>query len=294
MKKTYFFLMIQALSWIILFTACKSGGSGEAYTIKMRLKEGDHFAQTMNTKMNMQAAIFNMNMNIEIGSEFDVIKSQPEEKELKMTYTRLHTSMDMGSLGGGKQNTDSILNRVNQQAVGKSLILKLNKDNQIASVSGFEGVFPSTADSVNREELKKIFSKEQVTNMMGMMFSMYPPKAVKVGESWKAATKMSMGILDMNINLTYTLKSVKDEIAEIGLEGVIDGKGSLGKDSSGMRLNLSGDQEGEIYLRMADGYLRDGHFKMNIKAAVDKAGEMGAMSNMLTMEIKGESDMKGN
>jgi carbon monoxide dehydrogenase subunit G len=292
MRRSNLLISIQAFTWIILFSACNSnsgGASGEAYSIKMRLKEGDKFAQNMNMKMNMQAAVINMNMNMEVNSDFEVIKSEPNQKEIKMTYTKLHTSLDAAGMPGAKTEQDSIINGPNRLAVGKSLYLTVDANNKITDVKGFEELFKgdSTMDPNTRMALDRMFSKEQVNNMMGFMFSMYPNKPVKVGDSWNATTTTNVAGMNMDIKVKYTLRSVNNGVASIQVDGEIDGQGTMAMSQQQMNMKLSGDQKGQLNITLEDGYLKDGNYKMNVKA------EMDMMGTKLPMTMTADANLKG-
>jgi len=290
MRKIFLVTLVQAFTWTILFSACdnKGGGSGEAYSIKMRLKEGDRFGQDMNMKMNMQAAIINMNMTMETGTDFEVMKASPDENELKLTYTKMHMGMEAGGLPNVKGQSDSALNEKTGKIVGKSVTIKMDKNNKITSVVGLKEILDSmAADETQKQVFEKMFSADQFNNSMGWMFSMYPNKPVKVGETWSASTKMNMAGMDMNIDIDYKLLSVKDGVATINVDGTIKGEGSMKAGAQDMKMNMSGDQKGKLNIKLDDGYLKDGDYKMNLKA------EMEVMGTKVPMDMKADCTIKG-
>ena len=286
MKKILSQLPLLALL-VLFFYACNTGGSGEAYNIKMRLNKGDTFMQEMKMNMLINTSGMEMNMKIYAGTSFEVINSTPEEKDLKISYTKMHMGVDMGKLKS--MNTpDSILNKNAANIIGKSVTLKLSKDNEITDVSGFDEIMNNQAhDSASREMMKKMFSKDQFNSMFGMMFSMYPKKPVKVGESWNNETKMKMANLEMKVANKYTLISVKNGLAEINIDGTIGGTGEV-NESSGVKMDMSGTQKGTITIRMDNGYLHSSSYKMDMKS------EMQMMGQKMEMTIKADYDIKGN
>ena len=64
MKKIFSFLLLLALP-VLFFYSCNTGGSGQAYIIKMRLNKADTFSQDiqMNMLMNTSGIEMNMKMN---------------------------------------------------------------------------------------------------------------------------------------------------------------------------------------------------------------------------------------
>ncbi len=87
MKKKFSILPLFVFS-ITFFYSCKTGGSGEAYSIKMRLNKGDTFMQDMQMNMEMNAAVVQMKMKMNTATSFEVTNSDTAEKVLKMTYKR--------------------------------------------------------------------------------------------------------------------------------------------------------------------------------------------------------------
>lgn len=270
MKKIFLLLI---LGFAVFFIACKSGGSGPAYTIKMRLNKGDTFTHDIKVNMVTKSSGMDMNMNVETECGFTVINATSEEKELKMTYTKMQTQLVMGNANAMRTVPDSIINKTNKSAVGKSVIIKLSKDNHIVDVAGVENLMNRDSMSeASKQMLQKMFTKEQFNNLFGMMFSMYPKTPVRVGDSWNSETTVNMVGIDIGVKITYTLNSVKNGLANIGVDGVIDGKGVLNKNKVNLEMKMSGDQKGTLSIKLADGYLQSGFYKMNLNASMEMIG----------------------
>ena len=126
MKKILSLLVLPALA-ILFFYACNTGASGDTYTIKMRLNKGDTFNHAMQVNMLMNTSGMEMKMNINTDNAFEVINSA-EEKDIKITYRKMQMSMDMGQLKDMNM-PDSILNKASSSMAGKSVMIKLSKDN---------------------------------------------------------------------------------------------------------------------------------------------------------------------
>ncbi len=114
------------------------------------------------------------------------------------------------------------------------------------------------------------------------MFSMYPDKPVKIGESWTAKAKVNVSNMDMLINYKYKLIGVKNGIADIDLDGIIDGKGKMKQGTVEIDVNMKGSQKGMLTIKLDDGYMQSGTYKMDIKA------EMEMMGQKIPMTIKSD------
>lgn len=282
MKKIFTFLALSTL----FFNACNTGGSGDTYTIKMRLNKGDTFNHAMQINMLVNTSGMEMNMKMNTENAFEVMNSA-EEKDIKITYRKMYMSMDMGQMKDMNMQ-DSIINKASSNMVGKSVMIRLSKNNEITDVTGFDVLMNQWQDSASGEMMKNMFSKDQLNSMFGMMFNMYPKKPVKVGESWTGETKVKMANMDMKVDTKYKLLSVKNNLAEIDINGIISATGVIMKQTPGMKMDMSGSQKGTITIRMDNGYLHTGSYKMDMKA------EMEMMGQKIPITINGDYTMKGN
>lgn len=279
-KLNLIFLIATALS--VLLSSCNNGLPGDTYTIKMRMNKGDTFHYNIKMDMNMNMDVMgpmNMKMNMEAGSRFEVMDSTSDNKELKLTYTRMHMGMDMGNKAMDAVNTDSILNATTEKIVGKSVFIELSPTNEITQVKGFDSLMiNSTENEATRQMTEKMFSKDQMNSSFSMMFSMYPAKPVKVGETWTAKTKVNLANVDMQVNMTYKLIGVKNGLAEIDVDGIIDGKGDMKQKDMAVGISMSGTQKGTFTINMNDGYMQNGSYKMDVKAEMEMAGQKVPMT----------------
>jgi len=293
--KKYFFAGATLLLSLCFFISCNSGGgSGEAYTIKMRLNKNDSFVQNLTMNMVTNTAIMGQSMDVkmkmDIGCLFNVIENTGKEKIIKMTYTKSDIKMDMGGkLAGMNQMSDSLLNKNNNNIAGKSVTFTLSENNEITSISGADKIIvPDSMDAATRQMMEKMFSKEQMNSMFGMIFSMYPKKPVKAGESWNTDMKLNIAGLDIKTKLKYTLVGVKNGLADIDVAGIIAGKGKIAKEAMSMEMDMTGSQKGMLTIKTADGYLNNGSYKMDLKATMEVMGQT------IPMTIKGDYTIKGN
>jgi len=142
-------------------------------------------------------------------------------------------------------------------------------------------------DEATKLQVKKMFSKEQMNSMLAMMFQMYPDKPVKVGETWEKEIETSLSEVKMKMKGKYTLKSVKDGVAYIDIKGNFSGKGSMNQNGMNIDMDMDGDQTGQMSIGLADGYLKDSDYKMDMEA------KMNVMGQKVPMTIKAKYLMKG-
>jgi hypothetical protein len=280
MKKKLLLFLIAAASCALLFSCNSNGLTGDTYTIKMRMNKGDTFHQhikmDMNMKMDAMGQAVNMKTNMDMGVTFEVTDTSSTGKELKLTYTDMHMAMDMGSLQAG--NMDSLMNTNLGKIIGKSLLLELSPSNEITEVKGFDSIMISSSSEADRKMTEKMFSKEQMTNMFGIMFGMYPGKPVKIGETWTSKSTVNIANIDMQINITYKLAGVKNGLADIDVAGIIDGKGDMKQNGMSIGMSMSGQQHGMLTIAMDNGYMQSGSYKMDVKAEMQMGGQKVPMT----------------
>jgi len=282
MKKIILAFFTVTVFSVLLFS-CNNGLPGEGYTLKMRMNKADTFHHNikmdMNMKMDVMGQAMDMKMKMETGTRFEVMDTTSTKKELKLTYTRMHMGMDMGNKAMAAINTDSILNASTEKMVGKSVLLELSPTNEITQVKGFDSLMLTSIDNeASRQMMEKMFSKDQMNSLFGMMFSMYPGKPVKVGETWTAKTKVNLANMDMQVNTKYKLVGVKNGVADIDVDGIIDGKGDMKQSGMSMGVSMSGTQKGMFTIKIDDGYMQHGSYKMDVKAEMEMGGQKVPMS----------------
>lgn len=283
--KRHLLLFAIVTTVISVITSCKTGPSGEAYTIKMRLAPGDRFTQKMKTDMDMKMAGFNIKMVMDGEIQFDVLTGDSTGKQLKLTYNQMNIKMDMGDLNRAV-NSDSMLNESQKKIIGKSVTITLSPNNEIITVSGYDSLMNNDLyDPATKQLFEKTFSKEQLNSMFGMMFSMYPSKPVKVGETWTSKSKFNIANIDMGITNKFKLLSVKDGVAELSIEGKFDGGGEIKQTGVAVDMKMKGAQNGRMQIELSDGYLKTGNHTMDLN------GDVSAMGQKMTISAKGDYEM---
>ncbi len=283
------FIKLTFLATIICLVACNSG---KKYELKLRLNDGDQFTQNMLTDMNMDMEMMGQTMKMNMKNEteclFQVIKNNAGDKQLKLTYTKMDMSTKMGGNAGLSQDaTDSVMKKQSAMIVGKSMLITLDKTNKVIDVQGMDSLTSAGMPEESKKIMEKMFSKEQVNSMWGMMFSMYPDKAVAVGDKWNRNITIDVAGLEMEIKYTYTLTDVKDNIAFLKVDGVIDSKGKMKNLPVEIEAIMKGKQSGTLSIGVDNGYIKNADYTMDLNA------EMELMGKRMPMKMTGVYKLKG-
>jgi hypothetical protein len=168
--------------------------------------------------------------------------------------------------------------------LGKTITLTLDNKNTVIASSGVDSLFGENPDldMATREQMKKMFSTEQLNSMYGMVFQMLPDKPVRVGEEWEKENLMSMGGIEMKVITTYKLLSIKDGVAAIEMKGKINGEGSMDSQGTKLTMEIKGGQNGTMDVWQETGYLKDGKYEM------DFSGNVKVMEQTVPIKVKGK------
>lgn len=279
-----------ALSFVVSCKQkAKSGGSGDAYTLRMNLNKGDTFSHDMDMSMKMGMEVMGKKMDMDMGfrgiTTFKVLDVTDSFKQLSMTYSQMKMNANIAGMEGGQDLLAN--NDAGQKLEGKSVSMKLNNRNEITEVEGMDDLLSTDSlGSPSGDEVKKMFSKDQLNSMFSIAFQMYPDKPVQVGESWERLSDVNVAGVNMKMKTTFTLNSVKDGVANVKVEGKLDGKGNMEQGGMNMEMDIDGSQNGTLDINMADGML------MGSTLVLDADAGLNMMGQKVPMKLKGNYLMK--
>ncbi len=253
------------------FIACNSGS--EKHTLSLRLAKGDTFNIASNSKMDFTVEVMGtkqeFKMNSESESRFEVLDSTAAGAEMKMTILKQQSKLDVGKL-----IPDSLQSRSDSASmamIGKSIYFKI-KDQKISDVRGFEEI-NRREDSAVAVMMKKFMPEETFEQTTNLIFDVYPPKAVTVGESWKKETTVAFAGIPIKLNTMYKLKNVKDDLAEVAVDGKVSSNGAEMPMMPGLKINMDGKYNGTITLQLNTGFLRNSNYEVEVRSDQEFTGE---------------------
>ncbi len=121
---------------------------------------------------------------------------------------------------------------IDKAMTGNKLNMKIDEKGKILSITGFEPIYAKFSTTVNSltkdpnerkgilDQLKASFNEEVLRDQFSKNIFIMPKKGAKIGEKWTVSESASP---DGKVKITsnYTLKSVKDGVAEITVTGGI-------------------------------------------------------------------------
>ena len=214
-----------------------------------------------------------------------------DENGIATTRTK-YVRIRMNDWDSGEQSPDDTLNPYAMMMgpmLGMIVITKMDKYGNVLETSGSEGMFsmgnPMVDDNRINKELTEMNTKWR------------PEFQVEVGETWHLHHSVSYGY-PMTYHNNYTLREVKDGVAYIDVNSVMEPNSQAGPNWFGptkLTQTLSGTQTGTIEVNMETGaairstYHQDfsGTYDMEVDTTMLKAMSAGmpaeAMSEMGSM-----------
>ena len=303
MRKFLFLAMASAL--VTLF-ACS--GSGKKISLQPNLKPGEKYSLEYKVVMDQDMKSLNNRITILMGHLLDVKSVSPQkESDLELKYNHISIAMKSGNMidmsydsdssypaksamdmpGGMSDMLRDIYGKVFGSMLNKPMLVKLEANGKVKSVSGYKELLQSIKDSMQQylgpggsAGMDGLMSDKQISDVFQQLFAGLPQKPVSVGESWTADFEMENNGIGMKVSNTYKLVEVleKENVAVIDVKGKISSAGNkkINNDGLEMTMELTGTSEGRIEVDMTTGMTRSGKVTqdMNVTVESKQTGKM--------------------
>lgn len=175
----------------------------------------------------------------------DTKGAEPKEEQLKMMW------------------------KVNKALVGNTLQMKMKQNGDVVSITGFDPIYTkvtaaasgiikdATQKTAFTKSFKESFNENVIKDQFMKNLKPIPAKGVKIGESW-TETENASADGKMKLTTKYTLKSVGNGVAEIGISGGIPKKSDKNS-QQGMTHTMTSElsQSGNITLDQNTGWVKN-------------------------------------
>lgn len=299
MKKQIFFLAILVFfAGVAVMQSCKSSSKATASRmLKFNLEKGKGYNYEMIWDIDSKAAgqesnislnaLYSMNVTAVEGNVRDITTSY---KSMRMNMKVMGMTFDIDSdkpVDNGDaditKNPLGMMNKVVSGIIGKNFIIKVDDDGKVLEVLGFEKILSDMVDSMGIEgdiktqaeaSLKEQFSNQSIKDQFAQVFTIFPNKEVKVGDTWEKSFSTG-GKMAGNYNTKYTVKSIEgDHVALIS-----DTKISSDNKEGG----LTGTQTGNMIIDSKTGLMVNTEFQQDMKMTTQG----------ITVNITGKGKIKG-
>ena len=279
--------------------SCKSSSkTSVSKMFKFNLEQGKGYDYEMvfdlDTKAGGQAIAMTVagqySMNI-TGTEGNVKSITTAYKSMRMSMKMPGMNIDIDSdkpqQDNGSEdmtkNPIGMMNKVFAGIVGKNFIIKVDEEGKVLEVTGFDKILTDMVDSMGMDEnvkkqvaasLKDQFNDQSIKDQFAQVFTIFPNKEIKVGDSWDKSYTTG-GKMAAKFTTTYTAKEIEGDHITLATKTKI----SSDKDD----MEIDGTQTGNIIVDSKTGLMINAEFNQN----------MDVKTQGQSVEITGKGRIKG-
>lgn len=230
-----------------------------------------------------------MNTVTEMLTEISVKEKTNNEVKLDLTYKEIVMTLSSAMMNfkidtknkvGNTEGIEKIGADLFNCIIGKTLQIVVDPNGSVKSLTGYnaimseiEKVLLPLGDMGQQMGLfTQAFSEEAIKTTFEQTYTFYPDKEIKIGESWNKDNKFSMAGMEIEAKTSYTIKSVSNDIAVVGVASVMTMK--TGGETEG---EMKGDQKGEMRLGVKTGMPMQSTSEGSIKGTIKQQGMEVAM-----------------
>ena len=266
--KTYNFL----LAFLFITSALSA-----QVTLKFDPPKGKYIYKIENNAV-MNTGIEGQTMNISMSTDFDwdmsVLEKTNTGSDVEFVYSRLRFLMDM-PMGKFEYDTkkepeslseqEKMMKGVFDAFIGKPITATITKDGSITSIKGFDAIMNSV-NTQSPNNMGAAFGENSMKNLFEQSMKMFPDKPINIGESWIVKQIIAQeGLPSINMDATYTLKSIDKGIANIDVVATIDTKINA---PTGQEISATGTMSGNMKMEVSTGIQTEGNIQQKIKMMV--------------------------
>ena len=274
MNKQKVFGIMVVILFIVLIAIDVSKGGSEEFELELmfapEVGKVYHFDMTMEQKITQELEGEEMEIEQTMGFGFRIEATEIDEDgnmwiDSKYEWVQVKQSSDFAEIEFDSRepsNGDDPLAVIYSALLGNGYSMQVSPAGDILEITGFESLISEMMNKSGIEDealiaqFKEQFSEDALKEQSGGMFIEFPEGALKIGDTWTVIIP-STSIAPLIIDTTYILKSYEDGIATIEAASTINTDPDQSEVDMGMyimRYNLSGTQEGTIYVDTATGW----------------------------------------
>lgn len=260
-----------------LFSCSNDNKNGQDINLKMRWDKNHPYSYQNTTEITSTTGLLDNTQSTKKHSSnfitITLIESLGDASSFKLTYDSIVQHRDSTVLW---DSTESNLNYLN----GKSVVLRMEKG-KIKSIGGLDTLLSGVKDTA-ASVFKELFQPYNLDATWGGLFNFYPSKSVRLGNTWKKETNISIRGLAVTWNNTYLLKEIKDSTVVIETRGKNKDDGSFSMNNVEVPVKISGTEQGLYEVLIRDGSIVTGTSTNNFTISL----KLGSLNIPIEMNSK--------
>jgi hypothetical protein len=278
MKKTISTYLFIAL--LFALAGCKTASNTASKPLSFNLSTGKSYDYDMRYEIDQSMMAQNTKMTLGTLYSVDVLSDSAGIKTLKGTYRNFRMKADMMGIAididTDKPDTSkpdpgnpmAMMSKVFRMIKGATFTMKIDKKGNVLAVTGaeqFRDMIVAYADSMGadeadlqsaREAFSQQFNEEAVKSQFSQIFTIFPDKEVKIGDSWEQVTSTNAPMAAKNTT-KYTVKEIEGDMVTLTSKTKMEGT-----DKS--KFDLEGDQEGNLIVNSKTGLVVQAEYNQNM------------------------------
>lgn len=298
-RLTLLALVIITSITITTIYSCKNSKTSTSKVLKFNLEKGKGYDYEILWDLDQQMMGQDNKITILGGYAINVVDEKDNIKTLTAVYKNFKMYMNFMGMeikvdtdkpsepmdeAEIKANPLGMMDRVFAGIKGKEFTMKVNEEGKVLEVSGFDQIINGMVDSIAMDEDTKMqvraslqdqFNEQAVKDQFGQVFTIFPSKEIKVGDSWEKSLQMG-GRMPARFTTKYTVKEIEGDHVSLSAQT------NIGSGNSDME--IKGTQHGSLLVDSKTGLV--------INAEFDQ--DMETKSQGMEIKIIGKGKIKGN
>ncbi len=296
MKRTIF--LFSAFTLLLAITGIYSCKNSNSTFLKFNLEKGKTYDYEIVWDLDQQMMGQDTKISLLGGYSMNVTDEKNNVKTLTGIYKNFKLYMQMMGMEINidtdkplepmdeetmKTNPLGIMNKVFAGIKGKQFTMKVDEEGKVLDVDGFEQIIQAMVDSVGMNEdtkqqmnisLKDQFNEQTIKDQFAQVFTIFPNKQVKIGDSWETSFKTG-GRMPAVHTTKYTVKQIE------GNHVTLTATTNIG--SEGTEMEIKGTQNGTLLVDSKTGLVVNAEYDQDIQTKVQE----------MEIVIKGKGKIKG-
>ena len=286
------------------FLCFLSMSAAEKHTLRVNLKKGDTFTQTIDMQTSLKMKFSGVSMDIDMPMVMDLkFKVNDVFRDSLNLVTEIQRIKFQTEVMGKVLRIDTDMSNSTSEEflflrkfIGKPFTMTVDKRWNVLGIRDFDGILESVLDGNSKEEVEEaeaaiasMISKERLSGNFAESMVVFPEEPVSVGYVWSKDDEVSVSGISMKIKTTNTVKSIDSKSGEVVIasESLVD---MQEVSVEGMQMSLSKESKisGEYTYFIKTGRLKSSNLQMSIpmNMSVQEKGQAQSISMHLTADIK--------
>lgn len=264
----------------------------DTYSFRFNLKKGDTypFRMKITTDESMTMGDQSASMSSTRTVDFDYFVENINNTNfiLKATFLNFSESfkaptgetISFNTAQGRPANEDVAKNWSIYKAIsGQSFTMEVNNRGKVISVKGLDKVRSNafekiksdfTAEEQNyvKDLLENSLSVDAIKVQFEESMNIFPERNLKIGEKWEDVQNINEGPVTGKNTITRTFEGIKDGVARVKVDGVMNVGGSETQQDLTMTMKNNSTIDGTIDVDIETGWLNKVHFVKNESSSV--------------------------